>query len=117
MRLKLSSSLTRGYTLVELICIMAVVLILAFMLTPRIMQFRKVSARARNVTNVRTLEIALLRAQVEGKSFTDAASVESLVAQLVNWRLIYDSPTLTSVQITMIDDGSGVLEFYPTYDP
>lgn len=116
MRLNTRHSKARGFSLVELICAMLVILILSLIITPRIMAFRHISAQARNGTNVRTFVAALQRAQIEGKVFTNSDSVESLVAQLVSWRLMYDSPSITSLQITMIDDG-GILHFYPTYDP
>src|SRR5258708_37564802 len=116
MRVNLRHSKARGFTLVELICVILVILILSLIITPRIMAFRHISAQARNGTNVRTLVTAIEKAQMEGMIFTNADSVESLVAQLVSWRLMYDSPSITSVQITMIND-SGTLRFYPTYDP
>lgn len=99
----------------ETLLVTMLVLIVAGLIIPRILEFRQDSIVARNRKNIQELVNAIQRFQLEGHSLTNADTVETVAAQLVETSYLSASSKLTSRQITMIHT-NGALFFYETYD-
>ena len=129
---------TAGFTVVELICIIFILIALTVMALSNMQEIRIESAKSRNVGSVSTLALATSRFALEGHSFTNIVpdahynvQIETIVAQLIANRCLMESTSLTSRQILVrfypdislgtngvqVDINSGLLCFYPTKNP
>jgi type IV pilus assembly protein PilA len=111
----MNRSAQRGFTVIEILAVVAVIVILTAVIIPRVVILRQQSTQERNSFNARQIANAIERFQLEGGTVTNVSSVESVVTQLVDRQIICPSDKLTSRQITMIAT-NGYLFFYGTYD-
>lgn len=111
----MKSSGQRAFTLIENLAVVAVIIILASVIIPRVVVLRQQSTQERNNLNARQIANAIERFQLEGGIVTNVSSVEAVVNQLMDRQMLCPSEKLTSRQITMIVT-NGYLFFYGTYD-
>lgn len=117
----------RGFTLIEILAVVAVLFILAAIVIPRIVVIRTQSIQQRNNYNSRQIVAAIERFQWDGGALTNLcmidsvsgqlsdASVDSVIAQLVESNKLYPSDHLSSRQISMYSSG-GFLSVFGTQD-
>ena len=117
----------RGFTLIEILAVVAVLFILAAIVIPRIVVIRTQSIQQRNNYNSRQIVAAIERFQWDGGVLTNLciidsvsgqlsdASVDSVIAQLVGSNKLYPSDHLSSRQISMYSSG-GFLSVFGTQD-
>ena len=117
----------RGFTLLEILAVVAVLFILAAIVIPRIVVIRTQSIQQRNNFNSRQLIAAVERLQWEGGVLTNLcvidsvsgqlsdSSVDSVIAQLVESNKLYPSEHMSSRQISMYYSG-GFLSAFGTQD-
>lgn len=111
----MNKSAQRGFTVIEILAVVAVIVILAAVIIPHVVILRQQSTQERNNLNARQIANAIERFQLEGGSVTNVSSIESVVGQLIDRQMLCPSDMLTSRQITMIVT-NGYLFFYGTYD-
>ncbi len=79
---------TKGFTLVELIAVVSVILILVAIVVPRIGDLRGKAADARSQSNVKIVQGAIERAAVEGAltaaNATDQSAIYSVLTTATN---------------------------------
>ena len=101
-----------GFSVLELLMVISIVIILSALLLIRVGEFRKESHKARNSRNVQELVNAIQRFQLEGHTLTDVSSVDTVVASLQTTGYLGFSPKLTTTQINMIPVVNGVPILY-----
>lgn len=94
---------------------LSIIVILAALILPRLADFRRDAARARNAANLQQVAAALERFTLDGHSLTNADSTETIVVQLTRLNYISPSPALTSSQIISVYT-NGFIFFASTYD-
>lgn len=104
-----------AFTLIEILAVVAIVIVLLSIITPRVVVLRRESTQERNNFNARQIANAIDRFQMEGNALTNSSSIESIVGQLTQQQILCPSEKLTSRQITLIAT-NGYLFLYGTYD-
>lgn len=91
------TQLKKGFTLVELIAVVAVILILVAIVVPRIGDLRGDATNARNSANANIMQGAFERAKVQGQLTAANYDSASVVSNLVAWGYLSKAPEAGSV--------------------